>query len=204
LFAEVVLTIGIGATTAILTRRQLSAAGRREMDQAVANRAMSRTGGPAPRQRSIEEIRGRVIQLRGNIELFGPGAKQPGRALNLTNDNAFVLSKDWDDVFFVAAHATENSMSFYADISGTVSIGARALAVQMFKAGYRGGDVVLLACEAGLNRGLVRGVHKELSALGLSRPVGAIHAPRRAIIGAETVRPHPELGWAAWESYSFN
>ena len=203
LFADVVLTIGVGAIAAILTRRGLSRSGQAEMDASVAQRALGGDAkGNARPQRSIEEIRNRVLNLKGNLEIHGPGAIQPGRAVNLTDDVPFVLSKDWDDVFFVAAHATKNSTNFFANYDATMVIAPRALAARIFRNGYRGGDLVLLACESGLNRPLVQAVWSELRKMGLDRPVGTIFAPRRAINGGEIVRE--DVSDLAWEVFSFN
>lgn len=203
LFADVVLTLGVGAVTAILTRRGVSRSGRAEMDETVARRALGGSPeGNARPQRSIEEIRRRVVDLSGNLEIHGPEAMQRGRALNLTTDVPFVLSKNWDDVFFVAAHATQRSLTFFADYEARVAIPPRALAVRIFQAGYRGGDLVLLACESGLNRSLVQAVWSELRRMGLDRPVGTIFAPRRAINGGEIIRE--DVTDLAWEVFSFN
>ena len=203
LFADVVLTLGVGAITAILTRRSISRSGQAEMDASVARRALgwSPEGNARPQQ-SIETIRRRVVDLRGNLEIHGPEAVQRGRAVNLTTDVPFVLSKDWDDVFFVAAHATQRSLTFFADYEARVAIAPRALAARIFQAGYRGGDLVLLACESGLNRPLVKAVWSELRRMGLDRPVGTIFAPRRAINGGEIIRE--DVRDLAWEVFSFN
>ncbi len=99
-------------------------------------------------------------------------------------------TEDWDDTFFVPAHATRNSLSFYADFAAKVAIQPRALAVRIFQNGYHGGDLVLLSCDSGLNRPLVHAVWSELKKLRLKRPVGVIRAPNRAINGGEIGDPN--------------
>jgi hypothetical protein len=195
-FADAVLTIGVDATAAVLMRRPLSTAGRQEMNAALARR-ISASGstafvGPAAK------FRGVIMDMGVNLGI-GPGAKIPGRAINATDDIAYLIMKTWDDVFFAGAHATENSLNFYRTYEATSVISPRALAVQMWNAGYRGGDVVLIACESGLNRSLVAAFHRELRGLNLDRPVGTIHAPRRAVNGREIVGND-----VPWESFSFN
>ena len=194
-FADAVLTIGVDATAAVLLRRPLSSAGRQEMNAALLRRISASGGafvGPAAK------FRGAIVDMGVNLGI-GPGAKIPGRAINATDDIAFLIMKTWDDIFFAGAHATENSLNFYRTYEATSVITPRALAVQMWNAGYRGGDVVLIACESGLNRALVQAFHRELRGLSLERPVGTIYAPRRAVTGREVVGND-----VPWESFSFN
>lgn len=196
LFADVVLTLGVSATAAILMRRPLTQSSRAEMEAMISRRLAPAAGDDAAALAA--RARGVVAPMGENM-FIGPVATMPGRALNLTEDNAFVIAQGWDDAFFVAAHATESSRVFWATATMSRVLEIRAVAVAMWRAGYRGGDVVLVACESGINRGLVTSLYRELTKLGLDRPVGAIFAPRRALMGNETLSEK-----LAWETFSFN
>lgn len=205
IFAEVVLTIGVGATAAILTRRPMSPAGRANNDATLLSRSFSPGKSTVPE--AVAQVRGKVIASKdGRTTLFGPEAKRKGVALNMTDDGPFAISTEWmrQDTFFVAAHALKNSLTFFRNEAGTGAIQPRGMAIQMWKNGYIGGDIVLIACETGLNRALVKSLHAELSALRLQKPVGTIHAPSREINGKDVLGlPRPEKEPLKWESFSF-
>jgi hypothetical protein len=136
---------------------------------------------------SAANLRGKQVPLSNGQLLLGPETTVSARGANLTTDRALTLSPEAGAPFAVGVHSTANSLNFTADISGAVTLSPRAVAIRMWKAGYRGGDIKLLACECGLNRALVKDLRKELNGLRLDKPVGTISAPTATVDGTGTL-----------------
>ncbi len=201
LFAEAVLILGTTAVSALFLRRPLGASHRKELERHVLQRAATRRTFSAAPSQQLETLRNRVVPYPSHhrSKLLGPGGAVRGRGLNATADNVVVLPDDWDGAFLVAIHAMAKATRFD---TGAKLMTGQQLAHAMGRNGYSGGDVVLFACEAGLNPKLVKDFWVALAGLKLDKPVGTIFAPRRAIVGTETFGKNPFHGdWTRWEEF---
>jgi hypothetical protein len=137
--------------------------------------------GAAPRLTDAQRLRGKVATTPDGSSVLGPESAVAGRGVNFTSDNALIVGDP--NAFVIGVHATRDSLSFYADVEGAVALSPRSVAVRMWRSGYRGGDIKLVACECGANPGLVTGLRRELNALELTSPVGTITAPTATVNG---------------------
>jgi hypothetical protein len=171
---------GLAARTALAARNAFLAARAAKMLEAGGTFA---PGGNAAAE--VAALRGKVIPLDDGRQLLGPEAALKGQAVNLTTDN--LLAVNGNGAFVIGVHSTADSLSFYGDVAGTQTLGVRNVAVGAWKAGYRGGDLVLNACECAQNASLVKGVFQELKQLEnngrLTKPVGRIWAPSESVTG---------------------
>ena len=132
-------------------------------------------------------LRGKTKLLSDGRTALGPETTVAGKAVNLTTDNAMAIAPDGP--FTVGAHATADSLNFFADAEASQLLSTRAVAIRMWKNGYRGGDVKLISCECGQNAGLVKGLRRELNGLTLDKPVGVIAAPTTVVNGMGELQP---------------